>query len=55
VALLVIGGIDSTGRETDLIELISLDAKNNPVPAPLTINKFPTPLSLAGGAMLIQG
>jgi hypothetical protein len=48
--------MDSTGRKTDLIELISLDPKNNPFPAPLnSINKFPTPISLVGGAMLIQG
>jgi hypothetical protein len=54
--LLVIGGFDSAGKLTDELELISLDPKNNPVPARLkNLNKFPTRLDLGGGAMLIQG
>jgi hypothetical protein len=52
--LLVIGGY--TDNSTDVAELISLDPKNNPVPARLkNLNKFPTSINSGGGAMLIQG
>jgi hypothetical protein len=52
----VIGGCDSTCSSTDALELISLDPKNNPVPAQLkNLNKFPTNILGGGGAMLTQG
>jgi hypothetical protein len=54
--LLVIGGLDSTGNISDVVELISLDPKNNPVPARLkNLHKFPTKIDNGGGAMLTQG
>jgi hypothetical protein len=54
--LLVIGGEDSTFSVTDVVELISLDPKNNPVPARLkNLKKFPTSIDSGGGAMLTQG
>jgi hypothetical protein len=54
--LLVIGGLDSTGNISDVVELISLDPKNNPVPARLkNLKKFPTIITTGGGAMLTQG
>jgi hypothetical protein len=54
--LLVIGGLDSTYSETDVVELISLDPKNNPVPARLkNLKKFPIIIFSGGGAMLTQG